>query len=323
MTIELVWALLWQVLALVMVAVVLRRRFFRFTGALLLLALVAFHGLPEILLVVSSRQPRYRDVLTGDQLRNWLWFVGPATAVYAAVYLAVLGDRRRSDPSDDRVATAQSAAFFKWQCWVPVAVPLYLVALSGSGYVPGAQGSSYFQSGVTGQFLLVGIALASFSVIMRFGHTQLVFVVQSIALLLLGQRLTVVAGIALLGFLVARHGIRPTRRQITLAIPLVVLALLVVSSARITSGRAEFGGGAGPAQRLDALLAGSSAIFAGDTRDQLLDDYVFRLDANYLGVRVLDALTEDADATPVGGQTLVNMMNLAVPRFLNPAKLDS
>lgn len=310
---------MWQFGALAAVARALGRRFFGFTGALLLVALVTFHALPEVLVLFASRPGGYRSLLTDRQMRNWLWYVGPAVASYAIGYLAVLAGKRRMELVAPIEATAQR---FRWQHLLLVTSPLYLAAIAGRGYVPGSQVRSYFESGLTGQFLLVGVVLTSFALIARFGRPGVFVIMQSMALLLIGQRLTVVAGLVMLSFLLVRHGWRPSRRQIGAVAAIGLLGSLVLSSARISEGRQGFSGTADAGVRLASLATGASHLLSTETRGQLLDDYVFRVDANSFGALVLDSMTSD-HAEPVGVATLIDAAQLSVPRFLNPGKLDS
>jgi len=101
-----------------------------------------------------------------------------------------------------------------------------------------------------------------------------------------------------------------------------VLGSFVLSSARITEGRQGFAGSADASVRMSTLIAGTGNLLSTETRQGLLDDYVYRVDANFFGALVLDAIVKD-DVPPVGAATLTDSVMLAIPQFLNPGKLDS
>lgn len=319
---ELVWVVAFHSAALIVLRCGLHGRMWNFLGTYVLLAMVTFHVVPELLNLAYPGATLYRTLASDEEIKNWLFAFGPVPLIFVAAYLSVLGQRRLVLTSADLGGTRETVKLFKfWQC-LAVTLPLYLVAVQGRGYVPGSRGdTNYAQAGVTAQFLLVGVVFTSFAAIQRFKRPAITLIIQSAALLLLGQRLTVIAGAAMLAFLLKRQGWKASRGEKAVIVAALVVGVLTVSSARATVGRAEFNAGSGPSERVSALVSGLESLGSDEGRAVLLDDFISRFDGNVFGAISMSRM--DAGAPSVGLRTVRNIAVLAVPSALNPGKLQT
>ena len=297
-----------------------------FLGFYFVVAIGVFHTLPELLMVMADPgRGTYRDLVSAESVDNWLLWFGPVPLIYTVTYLAFLGAARRKVTYADASGSAATAAFLGWKQCAVVTLPLYLLAIRGRAYVPtirsGTGPSSYLETGFTAQFLLVGVVFTSFAAIQRFGRATTVLLIQSFALLLIGQRLTVAAGAAMLAFLLKRQGWSATRSERAVIIAAVLVAMITVSSARDTVGRVEFSAGSGPTERLTALWTGFKSISTASGVSALVDDVVSRVDGNAFGAISMERM--DAGAPEVGLHTIRNIGLLSIPSAINPAKLET
>jgi hypothetical protein len=322
MSLQMVFVLVASAASIVALVVGLRRRFWTSVGAWFVVAAAVYHALSEVLTALAPERNRYRSLVSQQAIDNWLVWAGLAILAFTITYLLTLGRRRRQLPQRDRRGALSTIRFFDWRYCLAVTLPLYLIALSGQGFVPGSTSEGgYFEAGLTAQFLLLGMALTSLAACLHFRRFLPVVLAQSVALALLGQRYAVVFGLVILCLLLARLGLQLTRRQIGALVLLGSLGAVVLSAARIEAGRADFGGGQGAASRVRALTAGAMGLFDGDTLAGLADDYVYRIDGNSFASMLL--AEHDQGVRNVGSATMVNSLLLAVPSFLDPDKKSS
>lgn len=305
--------------ALVVLGVALRRGgVFSYVGPLFVGMAVLFHGLAEVLARLTPGSGAYRLLVDRARVDDWLMWAGPAILAFVVGYLVVLR-RGRSQPVD---SDSETERFLDWRWCLLATIPVYLVAVQGEGFVSGSQseGDTYFRTGVTDQFLLLGVVLTAFAIVLRFGRFMPVALCQSVALLLLGKRATVVGGLVVLCFLLARQRNPPTRRQIGTLVLVGVVGSLALSSARSVAGRENFAVGGSPMDRVGALIAGVRGLFNPAVRSELSTDYVYRFDGNAYPALLLEAQREGVN--PAGLSHLRVAVDLAVPSFVNPAKKD-
>lgn len=323
MSMEAVLTLVLGATSLVLLQVALRNiGFWSQIGALFVAAAVIFHGVSEVMASLSSEPGAYRLIATPALVNAWLLWAGPALLLFTVGYLAVRLPGARVAPA----APAQDDAtvcFLDWRWCLLATLPVYLVAVQGEGFVPGStvDQTNYVQGGVTDQFLLLGVVLTTFAVAMRTKRFLPAVVGQSVALMMLGQRGTVIGGMIMLCYLLARHGLRLTRQHVLILAVLGIMGSLTLSSARVAASRADFGSGSGPTERVGALIDGIGSLARGEAYSDLADDYVYRFDGNAFPSLVLDA--QRAGDPAAGIAPAVVAVSLAVPSFLNPAKRSS
>ncbi len=292
----------------------LGRRCLTSIGALFIFAAVIFHGVSELVNLINPGHNSYRQIVTQEAIDRWLIWIGPVILIVTLTYVVLVGAAQRQPPAVGEPAVEQALRFFDWRYCLLVTAPLYFLALTGhSGAVGG-----YFAGGLTNQYLLLAVPLTTFAYVARHRRPLVAVGVQSVALVLLGQRLAVVSGLVLVAYLLARHGVQPTRRELRWAVLLVLLGSAVLSSARATVGRADLAATAAAGQRPSALLAGVDGLFTARGLGQLANDYVYRIDGNAFPATVLDR--QHQGYGEVGLTTVNNDLALAVPSFLNPAK---
>ena len=283
--------------------------------------MVLFHAGPELAGLLSAARNPYRDLIDASEIEDWLWAIGPVTFVVAASYLVVLGARRTST-----VASSVRGSFvelFPFRQCLLATLPLYAAAVAGRGgaATPGRIGT-YFESGIIGQFLLVGLVLTTYAAIKEHpGWLLPALGTQSIALLMLGQRTAVIAGLVTVAFLLRRDGKTTTRRQRSLIVVAALMSVVVVSSARVNVGRESFSGESSFQDRAVSLAAGVTGLLDARVRASLANDMVYRVDGNVYGALTLNAL--DQGVSPIGLVTLRNTAMLAVPSIINPSKIET
>lgn len=315
-----------QGLALVLLYVGLRGRLFRHIGAVFILVAVIFHGLSELVISLDPSADTFRAPFggyIGPLVANWLTLVSPAILLCTITYLFVLG-RTRHDPGPPQT---DSLRLLDWRIVAVAVVPLYALTVLGKVQASSQGidpiGANYLASGLTAQFLLLGVVVLSYGLITTHNDrwTIPVLVGQSAALALLGERFTVIAAGLLLLFALARAGKRPSRKVVGTLVVLAVVLGVAISASRSVVGRTAFAYGSDSQTRASALLSGLGQIGSPATRHQVAVDYVYRFDANTYPALILDHLRHGS--RPTGMAPISNDLAITVPRFLNPTKLGS
>lgn len=321
-------SLLIQVGAVVLVFAVLRRRAFSHVGMWFLLVAVAYHGLTEVFQYFVGANAAYRH-FGSDQAQAFVPYVSLALFLYAIVYLAVLARRpvfseARAEPGD----TAQLLRVLDWRALGLLVVPLLLLTVQGQGWTvetgsTGTAGTGYWATGLTQQFLGLGIVLLAFVVLVRNEgrHAGWVFVAQTVAVTLLGERFLIIVASVMLLYAMRWYGFRFTRRQIIGGCAVLFGALLMISSVRAHQGRGVFHRGENVSVRASALWGGLVGLPSADTRKQVITDYLNRFDGNAFPGLLLSQ--QQQGIPPVGVEPMLNNVRLAVPSFLNPSKLGT
>ncbi len=321
MTLALAFSLLLQVTAVIIVLRGVRGQVFRHPGALLIIVAVIYDGVDEFANRLIRPGPE-RYGLTIAEVDRWMWFVGPGILLLAVSYLATL---RPSTLAHHRSSPSAMGAIIRtldWRVLAALTAPLYLYSVFGALHtLRGASSATYLQSGLTAQFMLPCLVLLSFSLVMRFGTRLIlpVLLAQSLLLLLLGERIPIVAALVMLLFALQISGIRLSGRQVRLLVAGAMIAMLAITLSRSVAGRTNFATNAGPTQRLHALEVG--LLHPGYMFKSVRSQYVYRLDGNDFASFTLAGISKGIP--PVGITPLINNITLAIPSFLDPAKDSS
>lgn len=296
----------------------------RHAGALLLLVAVAYHGATEIVQAVFPGRNVFRQYVTQGQIDVWVFLVSGALLLYAVAYALALGRKHRATSP---ATVSVEGLSLKW--FLLVTVPVIWMALNGFAFMAGngatsrASMNDYLLSGLVVQFVIVLLAVCSALAIIRVGTRWAlpVLLAQSALVATVGARSMVVIACVMALYGAALAGVRIPRKQLVSAGLIVVVLGMTISASRAVEGRTPFDAEAGAGQRIAALGVGLTALPTRQGMDHVLDDFVYRLDGNMFGARVLAAL--ERGARPVGAETFENNLRLAIPSSIYPAKLRS
>ena len=270
-----------QATALGVVYTRLKRDWYRHLGAIFLLLAVTFHGLGEALYRLFPEQNTYRlNVAQPDQI-NFFLAISAAILVLAVAYVISLGKQAETHDLD----LDELRHYFDWRVMALLTAPLVAFTFAGTGRIAFDQNNAQQQtlnSGLTGQFLLIGLTFTAVAVVLRFGPRLLIpaLLVQTLILASIGQRTGVVVGVAMLLYAMARIGVRLSRRTGVIIGVLAMLMLLIITASRETTGREAFEAGEAAGGRFSSLAAGAGNIFSEDTRNGLELTASYRLDGN-------------------------------------------
>jgi hypothetical protein len=215
-----------------------------------------------------------------------------------------------------------TARFFDWKIMLLAAAPLIFLTLGGQGYLSNIDNLPNQNAGVgvglSNQYLIIALVLASFGIVTRFGRRALLPVVlaQSALMAAVGERAGIVITTVLLLYALGRFGVHMRRTQVIAGALVAVFLTLVITSARAAEGR--FVATSADSLRFGFLVAGVVNIGSPSAMRQLSADLGYRFDGNSFGSMELQAL--DRGAPTLGTAPLTNDVLLAIPSFLNPAK---
>ena len=184
----------------------------------------------------------------------------------------------------------------------------------------GLSGKNYLQSGLITQFLLIFVVFLSFSIILHFGVKVAlpVFLVQALSIVLLGERLPVIAASVALYYSLKRVNLKLSPRQVWTFVVLMALVIAALSVSRITFGRSAYGVNSSGTTRTNALLSGMASL--GKIPETFRKQFSNRLDGNDFAAYTLKGIT--AGIPPVGFTTFINDAKLEIPSFIFPSKLN-
>jgi len=321
-TVSVVLSLVLQVVGLGVVRWTIHGQWARHAGALLLVVASAYHGLTEVVQALFPGRNTYRNYVTQAQRDDWVLLVSGALLIYALAY--TLAVRRRESPEPP--VTSIEGLNLRWL--LLITVPLLVLSMLGFAFVvgngdPTGGADNYLVTGLVGQFTVFLTAVCGALVIIRFGVRWAlpVLLLEAIVISTIGARGMVIVTCVMTLYGAALAGVRIPRRQLATAVALVAVLGMTISATRAIEGRQAFNPDAGPMDRVQALGRGLAAVPSGKGLDSILDDFVYRLDGNTFGAIVLDSLGRGSQ--PVGAETIKNSIDLAVPSFLNPTKLES
>ncbi|CAJ60986.1 MULTISPECIES: hypothetical protein [Frankia] len=295
----------------------------RSLGLLFVGIAVIYHGATEVLQAVAPVYSDNRLLTTDSDVAVYAILVGVALLFFAGTYR--VATREAPDRASFRAGVPD---FYDWRFLVVFAVAAVAVTAAGraattAGPDPGAEsGGQYLAGGFATQFLVVGLALASFAVLVRTRGRWLVLVltVQCTLHTLAGQRLPVAISVAVVLYLLAVTGIPVRGRQLAWVSGLILLSYLVIHGARADAGRQAFGAGAGVGERVAALGGALAQPERGISR-RGVGDLGVRLDGNSYPSIILHQLR--TGSPPIGPVTLRDDAMIAIPRFLAPGKLST
>lgn len=310
----------------------LGRSVLRRVGPYFIFSALVYHGLTEIVQVVTGQSSKYRGFSTPGGIDTWTVVVGAAMLIFSLTYVLVV--RAQEDQPvlgapevPVEVDIARVVRTLDWRVLTLVSLPLIAVIGTEAFRIGDQTGlspvESSAQAGLAHQFLTLVLVLATISYVLSHqGRVVLPLLVQLAVMGLVGSRLDVFVAAATTLFGLAFLRRTPSVRQVFTVLAVVGTLALAITGARNDVGRPNFAA-AGLGERIPLLftgaintLAGVEPTYAGQT--QPLGE---RLDGNSFAAAVLDAL--DGGRDPVGLTTAVNSLSLAVPSFLNPEKLTT
>ncbi len=285
---------------------------------------VVYHGVTEILQLTVQSYSDNRLLTTDSNVAAYTVLVGFSLLAFAAVYQAVA----LRGPARMVLDREGIANFFEWKLLSLVALFAVAVSAAGKGFGASVEakseitGSPYLVGGFATQFLDISLTLGSFAILVRTKGRGLfvVLFVQCAIHTLTGQRSSVPISAGMVIYLLSLVGIRARRWESVSIVVLVVLSYLVIGGARADFGREALWYGSGVDRRLTALGAGLAHPERGISRSGI-GDLGVRLDGNSFPSIILQRL--EHGASPIGPVTLGDDLRIAVPRFLQPGKLNS
>lgn len=314
-----------QAAALLILFYRLRREWFTHVGAWFVLLAVAYHGLNEVFLWWFPGYDPYRLLVTPDYVGQFVIWVSVAILLFSVAYVVTVGRRSISTSgAETTIQLRRTTRFFDWRVMSIAALPLLVLTLGGQGYLSNIDVSTQSPGvavGLSNQFFLLAVVLASFGLVSRFGTRALlpVLAAQSLLVASTGERLGILVTAAMLLYALARFGVRMNRRQLIVGVVLSAMLTLVITSARATEE--PFLSTADSSIRIQYLVAGLRNIGSPAALELLANNVGYRLDGNSFGAMELEALARGAST--LGLAPLQNDVALAVPSFLNPNKDNS
>lgn len=326
MTATLWLGLLLQVTSVAILFVAFRRSTFRRIGPYFVLSAFVYHGLTEIVQRMSGSMSTYRAYTSTAQIDSWTVAAGWAMLAFSAAYITAALILPRKTPNVQTAADVDRVvSVLDWRILAVLCVPL--IAVVGTNSIDQQSGSSPTPpsalAGIAIQFLTFALALATISyVVQHKGRSLLPLIVQLGVTALIGSRLEVVTAAAttLFGLAILRRS--PTWRQLATTAVIISALAVSISASRAHVGRTQFTT-ANVTGRMKLLATGAidttegtPALYQGEQ-----NPFGERLDGNSFPAAVLAA--ERAGTPPVHLTTVRNDLLLAVPSFINPAKLST
>lgn len=287
-----------------------------YVGVLFVSVAAVYHVLGEVLQSTFPGHSVYRPTFVSvSDVAKWIPLVGGALLIYAVAYSFTVSLQGAGRQTRARVATWWP----RWTTLFWLTVPLMAPAI-GATTLTDAQ-LLYWGDGIVYQYLLLASALTVFSYLRESPrpHAIAALALQSAALSLIGERLSVVAAAAMVVWAVALIG-RPLKgRIVTVAVALLLLTAVGISASRGVAGRAALtdsnvGG------RVASLQTGILTLQRNQAGSRLLDDFIYRVDGNAYG-GALVARQSLRGVAPLAG--LGYAVESMVPSFLWPHKLST
>jgi hypothetical protein len=304
-----------QAISLVMILRQTGRNWIAHTGVLFVVLSVVYHGLSEIVQFVVPGENSFRWLLLRDALEIWVLIVSVAIFLFSFSYTRKL--KQLSSQSTGKTIPSYTPGIIKWHLILALTIPAYLIKVSGLS----EDQLGYWMAGLSNQFVLTSIIMASFTLLAKIGTTYIVpvILIQGLMVGLIGSRstvgLTTFAVLSLLG----RYRISVSLRKIVISLLIVCLLITAISAARYSVGRESFVFGDFH-ERAAALKSGFEALITAEPLDEaILDLLAYRLDGNSFGALVYQQMGHKAYA---GLRPFWNNLAMVVPSFLNPLKLE-
>lgn len=280
-----------------------------------------YHGITEVAQAVFPGYNPYREVAEPEGLRDWLVIVTAAMVVFTTAYLLRMGRRPRDSSAtrlENLVATLKASPLL----WTPVllalGLPGFFVILLGAGQEDqGAASSS--SSGLAYQFVpfLLVLAFATLCIKTRGRSFVSSLCVFAVLLVATGSRTSVIIPIVLTVSAMARYGVRVSARAKWSSVSIIALCALAITISR--NGYGRFSSGEGFGTRISAIV--SSVTESGNEWEaSVLNDFVYRFDANSFGAYVMTGRDEGRGIT--GLTQLFATLSYITPSFINRNKLS-
>lgn len=304
------------------------------TGPMFVSAAFVFHGLIEVarLVLPPPRDDTFfsgygdiRKMVSEESVHVWRLWAMVAIVAFTLVY--ALSMLWRSEPPVVQ-PRPEKLRYFPWFVTAPISVLLW-PALLRSGQENVAAGglparTDYWAGGLANQFLLLLVALAiiDFSLRrnVRWAPTLGALAIGCLSILVIGQRLEVVAVATMSLGALWWFGIRTSRRMAIVAGGLILLSIVTLTLARSQVGRQEFIEG-GASSRLQTLASATNGITDKENASYAASNMANRFDGNGFPALVLEAQEQTEWRSGLGPFEIG--ANLTIPSFLNPAKNSS
>jgi hypothetical protein len=287
-------------------------------GFLFILIACAYHGVTEIIQLIFPDYNMYRTLVDQQAAYNWLFKVSAAILALSIVYSVVHAQVEKPAPVGRKKAGLLSNARLpSWRFLLILATPVYLATIFGKLNPESELG--YWATGLSQQYMYLAIVLTSIVFVLNKVPRYLfpVLLLQSFAVFLIGSRFFIVGSAILLVGTVQRYGYKLKRSQLAVAFGLMALMAVTISLSRDVIGRPT-----SVVERILGYKAGFSLHESPETYTVAIkNDFVYRLDGNSFPAMVNQQL--EMGLPRAGLRSLYNDIWLVVPRFLNPAKLDS
>ena len=305
------FGLLLMLIAFVLVMRGTRRPRVRSLGAIFITAALIFHffgELPQFVLPGNA----YRFYVDQAAIDRWLLYAGIALVAFAVAYVRTVSRRSPGEP------TVTATRWPSWKSFLLITVPLWLFAVGGAT-VTGHE-ASYWADGLVTQFLLLLVPVTVF-LYLRIPPARRVLptlILAEIALVLVGQRLSMVGPLVMIAWALAATGRSIGARKVILLFGVLAMLGLRLLTARVFSGREIVASGE-ISQRFAALTNAIGSLRLSEIRGAVSKD-IFRIDGNAWPAIVLERQT----SLPTVPLSWIQYdFIVAVPRFIYASKLDS
>jgi hypothetical protein len=227
---------------------------------LLAIAAVIYHGVSRLLLAAPAVRAGdiYLMGIEQQYIDQATLYMSVGLLVMTACYLATRPESAMVSVPDSGVRLA--ARVPDWRLCAVACTPLIVLTYEGRGYNRSIAVTKVAGTGadLAATFLLVLIALAAFGFLLRYGMRWFVPVLltQSVLLGAAGERLPIVIGAIELLVLVVRVGLRPSRKQIQIAMAITLVLVLGVTGYRADRGRSFYHQNSGLSTRAASLAVG-------------------------------------------------------------------
>ena len=313
MSVTLIFGLLLQLAALVIVLRRVRSRILMFNGAILVVMLCIFHGLPEIANVLYPGMNHNLVLVDQEAVDRWVLLVGFAILLFSVVYTWTL-KRNRKSRFESRAQIQVSLPVL-----LSMAIPAFiLVITSGLSNYYGTYG--YWIGGLSHEFFLLLMVMCFVDLILLFPRrwTMFLLTVEILLFTIAGSRLYVIAVFIMTAGALARYG-RPLKfRSLCIGFLLLATLTVLISSTRLYYGRETYLAPMG--ERLSNITR-SAVTAMGDSESDIKGDFIYRFDGNIFPTIVNEKFREGYPG--VGLRPFANNFLSLTPSFLYRGKVDS
>ena len=320
MSVTFIAAILLQLVALLLIWHRLGHGWWRRPGSLVVLASVIYDGLSPVLLVIPSirAQNTYRIGIQQSYVADGALIMAAGMLAFTLAYLATRPERRvlRTSPEDVRLAVR----VLDWRILACALVPLAILTYEGKGYNNGSLttgAGAPLTASLASEFFVIVMALTAFGVLLRFGTRWFlpVLAAQSLLLAAAGERTPILVDVAALIILMAGAGLKPSGRQVRVALAMSMVTILAIMGVRAEYGRAVYYTDSGLGTRVAALGGGITSLNGSG----LIGETAIRLDGVDFAGGILQA---EAFGYPrLSAWAVPNSLLLIVPSAVWPSKL--